>query len=406
MNTESCVSHRGLGLCPAAVVLLATVALSGCFDSSSSSSGNTNGESNDPDYAEALASSYARVVVDASSYDQFTGLNLRTGEMTQNLEGDDWHIALQRYNNVLLNGSVLGAGSVSAALAEEQAAFYDGSGDPVENVFINATPDMYEADLTYPYVAADLNFESEHFLPAFGEWGEWSNYDHTSGGYVYADEDHFWVVRSTAGHFYAVQLINDGDALFWTRDGDATFGDAAITLSVTPLGSGGSFDLTSATEIKGELDDPRGSVYFDLDAGTVSVAETAGWDIRYSVETEASAMGTGAVGKLRLNGGVSETGNAALHMESPFTEAEVAALDDAGFGFAFESDSVDNVFTQNEWFRYGVGGGHRLSPNYRVFAVKLDDGQGDDIVLVQAIRYYHPESGSSGHVTLRARLLN
>lgn len=167
MKTEPFVSHRGQGLCPAAAVLLATIALSGCFDSSSSS-GNTNGGSSDQDYAEALASSYAQVVVDASSYDQFTGLNLRTGDMTQNLDGDDWHIALQRYNNVLLNGGVLGEGSVSAALAEEQAAFYDGDGDPVENVFVNATPDMYEADLTYPYVAADLDFESERFLPAFG----------------------------------------------------------------------------------------------------------------------------------------------------------------------------------------------------------------------------------------------
>lgn len=216
-----------------------------------------------------------------------------------------------------------------------------------------------------------------------------------------ANEDHFWVVRSTAGDYFALQLLDNDEPLFDTRDID--FDESGITLRVTPM-SGGSFDPgnNARAPLRAELQGSPGSVYIDLDAGTYNTDGSGDWDLRYSVESS----GGGAVGKLRLNGGVSEAGDAALHMESPFTEAEVEALDDAGFGFAFESDSVDNVFTQNEWFRYGVGGGHRLSPNYRVFAVKLDDEQGDDIVLVQAIRYYHPESGTSGHVTLRARLLN
>lgn len=404
MNIELKNGFRRCDILPATGLLVLSLALVGCLDSSDDVSRDVS----DSDYTEDLADHYAEVVVDASSYSSFTGLNLRTGATTQDLESDDWHIALQRYDNVLLNGGVKGGGSVEAALAHEQADFYDGDGDPVENVFVNATPDMYEADLLYPYDPAELDFDGESFLPAFGEWSDWANYNHASGGYVYADEDHYWVVQGTEGSYFVVQLVDDGDALFFTRDSDATFEDAAITLSITPISGDGSFDLNDATQVKAELDDPRGSVYIDLDTGTYSTSATSDWDIRYTVETSSSGMGTGSVGVLLLNGGVLSEEGAALHTESPFTESEIGTLDgtDPGFGFAFESDSVDNVFTQNEWFRYGVAGGHRMHPNYRVFAVELNDDEGDDIVLVQATRYYHPESGTSGHVTLRARLLN
>ncbi|WP_167856125.1 HmuY family protein [Natronospirillum operosum] len=398
------------------LLLTSLVALGGCFDSSSSSSnGNNNGGGSTDFAADLQAGKVASVVVDASSYTDLTGVNLQTGVMTTDLSGDDWHVALQRYNIVMLNGGVAGTGSVTAALAHAQDAFYDGNGDPVENTFVNATPEMYLADLTYPYDPTDLDFAAEDFQPAFGAWSDWATYrsdlpaGRPGGGYVTANEDHYWAVRSTEGDNFIVQLLDNNEPLFDTRDTDASFDDAAIILRITPMSGDGSFDLTGGTELTAELDDPRGSVYIDLDAGTYSTSATADWDIRYTVETTTSAQGTGSVGVLRLNGGVTGDGNVALHVDSPYTEAEVNALDgsDTAFGFGFESDSADNVFTSNEWFRYGVAGGHRLHPNYRVFALDLDGDEAttDDIVLVQATRYYHPDSGTSGYITLRAVLL-
>lgn len=401
-------------------VLLASLAvLTGCLDSSGSSddsNGSESGSAESADFAAELsAGDIAQVRVDASSHESLTGVNLLTGETTTDLSEGEWHIALQRYNVVMLNGGLQGEGEVTAALAHAQDDFYDSEGEPHEDVFVNATPDMYEADLDYPYDLQELDFSSESFEPAFGEWRDWATYrsdlpaGRPGGGYVTANEDHFWVVRSTEGSFYAVQLLDNDEPLFDTRDSDASFDDAGITISVTAMDGDGHFDLSSATELSAELDDPRGSIFFDLDSASFSTDESADWDIRYTVETTSSGMGTGSVGVLRLNGGVTGDGNAALHNDAPFSESDMDSLDGSaqGFSFSFSSDSVDNVFTANEWFRYGVGGGHRLSPNFRVFAIDIDGDTDteDDIVLLQAVNYYHPESGESGHITLRARLL-
>ncbi|TVP56775.1 MAG: hypothetical protein EA349_07620 [Halomonadaceae bacterium] len=396
----------------ATAMLAAAFLLSGCLGSSSDDNDPAPRVSDERTWQQALSEDFAETVVDASSYSDLTGIDLLTGETTQDLENGTWDIALQRFNVVKLNGR--GDNPVSAALANEQSAFYQ-NGDPVRNVFVNATPDAYAADLRYPYQPEDLMFMSESFQPAFGEWREWATYrsdlpaQRNGGGYVTANESHYWVVQSSEDAYFVVQLLDNDEPLFDTRDGDASFDQAGITLAVTPMQADGSFDTTQSELLSGDLDEPRGTVYLDLDTLSSSHSANAGWDIAYSVETSASGFGSGAVGVLRLNGGVSGEENVGLHVDSPFAASDLAELDgtDQGFGFSFNSDSVENPFTANEYFRYGVDGGHRLWPNFRVFAVDLDGDPEttDDIVLVQAVHYYHPDSGESAHITLRARLL-
>lgn len=359
---------------------------------------------------------FRSILVDASDNTDFRGVNLVTGDTTTELDGDDWHIALRRYNGVQMNGGVVGSGSVSAALADEQEAFYDGSGDPIANTFINATPEMYVADLEYPYELNDLDFSNESIALAFGEWGSgatpnWGRYvGGTDVGAINGNEDLVWVVRSTASTSAAPKYfaVNVKDTMFWaTQDASHV---ASMTLQVTPGVSAGSEIRFTGTpfEVTGTLPGTRGIVYFDLDTEEADTdeAQIANWDIAFSLE----GSGWGAQAQLRLNGGV--TGAGGVGLQGPYTPTEIADLDASGFySMGFVSDAASNVFADNEWLVYGVEGygtGHSLAPNFRVFAVDLDGDSAttDDIYMVQAVNYYHPDAGTSGHITLRVRQLD
>lgn len=359
---------------------------------------------------------FRTILVDASSSTDFRGVNLVTGETTANLVGDDWHIALRRFNGVQLNGGVVGSGSVTAAIAHEQAGFYDASGDPIANTFINATAEMYVADLEYPYDPAELTFSGENVALAFGIWGSgsapnWGYYVGGTGvGAIHGNENQKWVVRSTASTSAAPKYyaVNVKDTMFWaTQNPDHV---ASMTLQVTPgVSAGGEIRFTGTPfEITGTLPGTRGVVYFDLDSETTHTdeAQIADWDIAYSL----AGSGWGTQAQLRLNGGVTGAGGVAL--QGPYTPSELAELDASGFySMGFVSDAASNVFADHEWFVYGIPGigvGHSLAPNFRVFAVDLDGDSAttDDIYLVQAVNYYHPDAGTSGYVTLRVRQLD
>ncbi|WLD59183.1 hypothetical protein NFC81_05185 [Salinispirillum sp. LH 10-3-1] len=393
MTVNNTLGLRAVG------VLLASATLTACLP-----------EEDAPNRNDGDDDRFMSILVDASSNAAFQGVNLVTGETTTDLEGDDWHIALRRYNGVILNGGlVAGSGSVSAALAHEQSDFYDGSGDPIASTFINATAEGYLADLLYPYETHDLAFAGEAFLPAFGGWQQWSTYNHPSGGYVYPNNHRYWVLRSSTGDQFAVRLTGT-EALFWTRDSSAEFDGAEIQLGVTPMSANGSFNLGNEATVTAPLGVARGSVYIDLDNLSFTTTEQGGWDIEYRVVTSTSGFGSGGIGELRLNGGV--TGDAGVALQGPYTQQEIEALDASGFySFGFVSDASGNAFAENEWFVYGIpgyGSGHSLAPNFRVFAVDLDGDSAttDDVYMVQAVNYYHPDAGTSGYITLRVRQLD
>ncbi|MFY0664142.1 MAG: hypothetical protein JXQ97_05925 [Natronospirillum sp.] len=346
---------------------------------------------------------FRSILVDASDNTTFRGVNLVTGETTKELDGDDWHIALRRYNGVQMNGGVVGSGSVSAALADEQEAFYDGAGDPIANTFINATPEMYVADLEYPYDPVDLTFSAEEKGYAFGLPFSFANYGRpgtkwweyrTADGFVVGNVDANWVVKSTGGSHFAVKVTTD--TIWQTRE--SIFN--GITLNVVTANADGEFTGTGSTLQGGA----GGAAYFDLDTGAVesSIADAPEWDIAFIKE--------GSDLRLELNGGV--TANGGVVGQGPFTTTEVDALSvDSNFDRGNVSDGVSNIFTENEWLVYGVEGygtGHSLAPNFRVFAVDLDGDSAttDDIYMVQAVNYYHPDAGTSGHITLRVRQLD
>lgn len=352
---------------------------------------------------------FRTIVVDATSNTDFRGVNLITGETTTDLAGDNWHIALRRYNGVQLNGGVAGTGSVQATMAQAQAAFYDANDEPVAATFINATAEMYLADLLNAS-AEGLTFAAESITHAFGTWQSWGRYNHASGGYVEPRTDRYWVLKTTAGATVAVRLTGD-DYLFYTR-GDDTYEDPTIRFAVTSLAAGAtSLDLAEEGDaILASIDGYVGSVYVDLDTGTVQNSAFAGWDVQYRVETSASAMGTGTMGRLVLNGGVSGAGG--VQLQGYYSAEELTALNVTGpYAFGNKSDSAANPIADNAWFVYGIAGygsGHALAPNFRVYIVDLDGNTEttNDRFAIQAINYYHPDSGSSGYITLRVKQLD
>lgn len=350
-------------------------------------------------------SSGTELLVDASSSTEYRGVNLSTGTEVRNLENDTWHIALRRYDGVSLNDSV------QAALADAQSGFYDDDDDVIQSAFINATTDGYAADLSYPYVNTELEFRGEDFGPALGEWNEWGTYRRSlpadRGGYVTATGNQYWVVQSSAGDHFAINLVENDTPLFDTRD--KSFTDAEISLQIRPSVATGFDTSPSADKASAEVP-AAGALYLDLDAETPAWSEDqiSGWDIEYSIRV---SRGTGGLGVLRTNGGVTGDGGVAVHEDSPMNALDVAAVDTSvpEFGRYFSVEDMEsNVFTDNPWFEYGINDAHKMWPNYRVYAVDIDGNTDtrDDIVLVQATNYYHPDSGESGYITLKTYQLD
>lgn len=364
---------------------LSSLLLTGCLDSDSSSGSDSN---DDPSEIAGMQ----EITLDATSNTDWVYLNLDTGE-TLELDSEaaaistDWHLAAQRMN-IKLNTGASGPGSVRAALAEAQEHLYDHEGRAIEAQFqgMSANSELYLLDGPFDEPGT-RDWSSESITNPFGM--DWANYNGANGHYT-ANDQNGWIVRSASGNAYAKMRMTDLD--FPTREAQ---GIKSFEFEFYVQQEGESeFSATPITWEGGALS--SGTLCFDFENNR-EVAACSGndWDIQLGFQ--------GRDFFLRTNSGVSGEGQAgsfgafAWSDQGDFTSASDVPSPQPGFA----ADTTSGIFTEASWYAYGVGGGHQLWPNYRVYLIDTDsDNEEAARYALQVIGYYD-DAGQSGHLSLR-----
>lgn len=313
-------------------------------------------------------------------------LNLETGQMVE--EDGDWHIAANRLS-FKLNSGASGSGSVGGALAVPQDEYYDGSGQPVANVFTNATINSEEEHL-HGIFEEPVSWQEDAFVSAFGGWEAWSVYtggEGPSAGDVNEAPDVGYLVRSAEGNSYARMRVVD--FYFPTRAG---MGIEDFTFEFDVQGSGEDAFSDTPVIFEPPADYDGGDVCFDFDAAAIVDCATSNlWDVQVGF--------SGRAWYLKSNSGVSGEGSGGA--SDLMTWAELDATDsDPGVSQIYSTDSTGGVFTESTWYAYNLTGQHKIWPNFRTFLIKSDVNDADSKVwALQIIGYY--DEGTSGNPTVR-----
>jgi hypothetical protein len=223
-------------------------------------------------------------------------------------------------------------------------------------------------------IPPDASFQSDVLVPAIHDW-----FTGTPGAGVAPATDRAWILRkgtTTAllGKFRVTAIANATAS----NAGSITFEYAMQPAAGDPFGPG----QTSTVDVS------AGPVYFDLAAGAESDATS--WDIQF----------TGY--DIRLNGGVSGTGNVSALVDeaTPFAQITVAYASQAP-PQAFRSDAFGGVFADSPWYRYNITGtDNQIWPTFNVYLVK----RGTEVHKVQLTSYYST-AGAPRHISLRSARL-
>ncbi|MCH8531238.1 MAG: hypothetical protein LAT65_10315 [Saccharospirillum sp.] len=344
--------------------LAAAIALAGCNDTSKKPENNGN---NNNDNTPGETDDFRTLQLNSAT--GWAYLNFASGEEVA--DSEDWDIAVNRLS-VRSNPA-----RVELALAASQDHFYNGD-DPSVNVFTNATAGSELEHLLALYDLSELDFESERVDAAIGRDGtEFYHYNfmtHT----VSANDDAWWVLRSSGGDAFAKLNVTDVryaagslsmEADFYVQGADeSSFSESAVTWTATV----------------------NGSECFDFVAAEVVGCDQSHWDIQLKVEGHSFSLLT--------NGGISGPGQGGVH--GVLTQAQVEAVTNGKslITHQFSQDRGDNAVTQNSWYAYNLLGSHGIWPNYRVYVAKNLDT--DVVTAFQLIGYYN-EADVSGYVTVR-----
>ncbi|MGP9832417.1 HmuY family protein [Marinobacter sp. NSM] len=353
-------------------VVLATLALTACGGGSDNSIAEDDAD-NVSDFSEQLLPAATETVY----------LNLETGAMVE--EGGDWHIAANRLS-FRVNSGASGTGSVVGALAIAQDDFYDGNGDPVANMFTNATANSEQEHLL-GILEEPASWQEDAFASAFGASDTWSQYDFSTGVISEAD-DVGYLVRSAEGNSYARMRVVDFN--FPTREGQ---GIEDFTLEFDVQASGASQFSTTPVTFTPPAGYDGGDVCFDFDSDAVVDCDTSdNWDVQVGF--------SGRDWYLKSNSGVSGAGKGGA--SDPMTWSELAANDsDPGVPQLYNTDSTGGVFTDNTWYAYNLTNQHKIWPNFRTFLIKAEADDPESAVWALQIVGYYDQNGTSGQPTVR-----
>lgn len=324
---------------------------------------------------DASSGDFESLMLDASTTWAFLSLD-QAAEVTVN---DDWDLAFNG-TSVRVNPEY----SASVMLAE-QAEFYDADGDPLANIFTNATANSEQGHLLASYDLSSVTFETETIDAVLGRDGD-NFYDYNFMTHIVsANNDAWWVVRSAEGDSFAklnvtdVSLDNATGSLSLTADffvqagGDSTYATTAITWTTTVA--------------DGETD------CFDFDSeASVGCSLSEGWDLKLKVDGRSLMVLT--------NGGVSGSGEAGIVGSMTKAEVDLEMDGTALNSRAFAQDKGDNAITRNPWYAYDLLNGHGIWPNFRVYGIQ--NLETESVMLVQIVNYYDA-ADVSRHITVRFR---
>lgn len=358
------------------MLVVAAGVLSACSNNDKSSSGTASSSSKATTTSSAATASSSTaaatastgLLLDSSAVPSY--LNLVTGEVVD--ASGTWHLKVQRLN-------VEAHSDVEVGLAVAQDLFYDEQGEPLVEMFINATPET-EVDALLGFVdATDVSFSPDSFRPAIAGMDGWYNYDFATH-VVTAKVDNYWIIQSSLGDsyakFHAREIVQDGQEFTTTFDfylqasGEESFATEPSS----------SFTISNMAE----------QSCFDFDTGQTSDCAGLDWDVSM------------VNGEVVLNGGASGDGMAAAL--GPITAEEIGEYSDGSdpnLARAYSSDLLGGVIYDSPWYAYNLQENHQIWPNYRVYLIDTDiTSEEDELIKLQFINYYD-ESGSSGNVTLR-----
>ena len=379
-------------LFPLTLVTTAVI-LSGCSDSSSDSNDSAVNPSTDSPFTEiTLDASAGGFSADPESDEnRATYFNFATGKVVElsDIEAQlstDWHMALKR-TNTFFNGGNSGPGSIQSAALALQEGYYDSEGNEDNNVFLNSSAETESgtfADATVTDQVFSLDAPQATIASDGGETSWWS-YDpatHT----LAAAPNNWTIIRGAGGNSYAKIHATSIDTsarsisleLFVQAQNTSTFG-ASPVLWQADIGSAG------------------GALCFDIDSNSEADCDSQAdvWDLRAEISADGRAW------TLWTNGGAygdSKSGAALSGLDATTVATYAGASEVPGFF----SDSMSNAVKDNPWYGYNLQSQHKLWPNYRVYAVDT----GSEIYKVQLTSYYHPDTGTSGHITLRYALID
>jgi len=369
---------------PAAMVL---VALAGCNPSDSADSDSASDKTN--------------ITLDASS--GWAYLNLESKSEVE-VTGD-WDLAFYE-SHVRSNPN-----RVELALAAPQEDFFDDTGRPDANVFLNATKSSELEHFDANYEVADLTFEPDAIDAVVGR----DSTNFYSGST--ANTDAWWIVKSAEGDSYAKLNFTN-----YSYNG----GTHEITVEANFFVKGSGDSVFSSTPVTWQSHSLTTSeACFDFDSGSTVSCASSTWDVQY--------FSAGHVPMILLNSDYSGDGSAGLYIfddksdsdasndDHAMTQTEVDAVDVstlASAEFSTDQENESNMFynaypdygeTYNDWFVYAGAysstfgaGNHGIYPNFRVYAAQYSN---DDVYLFQIINYYN-EADEGKHISVRVRPLD
>ncbi|QCF27565.1 HmuY family protein [Hydrocarboniclastica marina] len=330
--------------------------------------------------------------IDASDHDSAAYLNLTSGEVLALTEAEAasstaWHMAFKR-TNIQLNSGASGPGNVVGAVGVNQDDFYTASGEPDNNVFLNAT-----AETELEHLQAEMEkpaaWTRDAIASSFAD--DWYSYDMATGNMA-ANDANGWLVRSAEGDSYARVRVSEFDFPTRTGEGIKSF---ELVFDVQPAGQA---TFTSSTVFTGTIPATGGESCFDFDSGSTVGCDTESWDTKLGF--------SGRDLYLRSNSGPSGTGDGGVFGAfawadlSTFTSATTDASG-ANLSARYQADTTGGVFTDASWYAYNLQGQHQLWPNYRVYLIDTDSTDDESPVYALQVTGYYADDSTSGFPTLR-----
>lgn len=317
--------------------------------------------------------------------DSGTVLPLSDDEAAQST---DWDIALRR-TQIKLNGGVSGPGSVKAAIARTPDGFYDANGNPNVAYFQdpNINPDsmLGELDAVSRADTESLTYVQDRYIPYISNDGgenSWFLYDFATHR-LSANSDLWWILRSGSSDSFAKMNV-------------VALDQAArqITVDFFVQAAGASGFEVNPLRWQASLPDAGGQTCYDFDAASEVGCDTGQWDLMFEIDGRSWSLWTQSEPKGQGRGGAF----------GPINVADIGGYDNASAVPGFFPDGQGGVFADDETtYNWALYAQQKMWPNYRVYAV--DTGDGNRYGL-QVTGYYSPETGASGHYSIRYRALD
>ncbi len=294
--------------------------------------------------------------------------DIDTGKVVE--KSGEWDIAVKRDKGFKLNKGY------KAALAEAQADYYNADGTPIDSAFTNADA-QFELDTFYATTTVDKkSYAAPYESSAFGS--NWYTYNFGTHALT-ANADKYFIVAAGDGSYAKVRASNITPEYVATfefyiqkKDGKKAFSDTAVSVDVALKETAQTcVDFATATSTNKTIE-----------------CTDASWDVKFDIANRSYTV--------RTNGGLSGSGKATSY--GPVAVDDFKTGTDTGLGYSLKADYLASAFTDSNPWAYGIGGGHTMLPNYRVYAINFGDKR--DAVKVQFVDYYDQDK-NPGKITMR-----